>query len=105
MRSVWRSESLSMLRHSGCLLGKLSALLTSHTAAPVVSASSTMLSKPPARRPAYSASSIGCSALSSLSAIASIAAGSGAIGAGVATMPAGGSGTSWASGASCSAAS
>ena len=71
-----------MLRQSGCLLGKLSALLTSHTAAPVVSASSTMLSKPPARRPAYSASSIGCSAASSLSAIAAIAAGSGAIGAG-----------------------
>ncbi len=47
-----------MLRQSGCLLGKLSALLTSHTAAPVVSASATMLSKPPARRPAYSASSM-----------------------------------------------
>ena len=84
-RSVCLSEALSMLRHSGCLLGKLSALLTSHTAAPVVSASSTMFSKPPARRPAYSASSIGCSALSSLSAIASIARGSGAIGDGVAT--------------------
>ena len=72
-RSVCRSDSLSMLRQSGCLLGKLSALLTSHTAAPVVSASATMLSKPPARRPAYSASSIGYSAATSLSAIAAIA--------------------------------
>ncbi len=94
-----------MLRQSGCLLGKLSALLTSHTAAPVVSASATMLSKPPGRRPAYSASSIGCSAASSLSAIAAIAFGSGAIGAGVAAAPAGGSGTARASGSSCSAAS
>src|SRR5262249_57148206 len=83
-------DVLSMLRHSGCLLGKLSALLTSHTAAPAVSANSTMLSKPPARRPAYSASSRGCSAAMSLSAIASIASGSGAIAAGVAAAPADG---------------
>ena len=55
-----------MLRHSGCLFGKLSALLTSHTAEPVSSASSTMLSNPPARRPAYSGSSIGCSAFEQL---------------------------------------
>src|SRR3954471_5737863 len=66
-RSVCLSDALSMLRHSGCLLGKFSALLTSHTAEPVVSASATMLLKPFSRRPAYSASSIGCSALSNLS--------------------------------------
>ncbi len=94
-----------MLRQSGCLFGKFSALLTSHTAEPVSSASSTMLSKPPARRPAYSGSSIGCSALSSLSAMASMARGSGAIGDGAATAWSGGSGTSWVFGASCSAAS
>ena len=60
-----------------------------------------MLSNPPARRPAYSGSSIGCSASSSLSAMASMARGSGAIGAGVAAALAGGSGTSPVFGASC----
>ena len=92
-RSMFLSDPLSRLRHSGCLFGKLSALLTSHTAAPAVSASSTMLLKPFGRRPAYSASSIGCSALSSLSAIFSIARGSGAIGDGTCTAKSGGSAT------------
>src|SRR5690348_15858868 len=64
-----------MLRHNGCLLGKLSALLTSQTAAPAVSASSTRLSNPPGRRPAYSARIRGCSAATSLSAMAASARG------------------------------
>ncbi len=73
MRSSFLSDGLSMLRQSGCLFGKFSALLTSHTAAPAVSASVTSLSKLPSCRPVYSVRNIGLSDLISLSAIASIA--------------------------------
>ena len=105
MRSSFLSDGLSMLRQSGCLFGKFNALLTSHTAAPAVSASVTSLSKLPSCRPVYSVRIIGLSDLISLSAIASIAAGSGAIGEGCFTASAGGSSTLSISGSSCSAAS
>ena len=90
-----------MLR--GWRLGKPSRLQTSKTAAPTVSASSTVGSKPSGMRAAYSVSSNGLSAFTSISAAWATTACSGAMRDGTFTADAGGIVMSSVSGVSCSA--